>query len=937
MEADLRRLFDDLPGLVWACGPDGVTNFVNRRWRDYAGITIDELRESGWIATIHPDDIPAVRAAWRNAVETESSAEFEMRLRRFDGVYRRFIVKAEPFHDSEGRIGGWFGVNSDIESQRRAETELEAEKQLLELVAHGVALPEILHQICLQVERIAPGSLCSILFSDPDELRFRLGAGPNLPAPYNAILDGLKIDPFFGPCSLAITTKTTIFAIDPPTDPRWSASAWPGMMTEFGLGSCWSAPIIGSGGQVLGIFAIYRRECVGPTAEEEELIDRFAKLSGIAMERANSDAMLAASAADLRRANHFLAGAQRLSKTGSFTLDPLSDEQVWSDENYRIWEFDPAVTPTMEMVRAAIHPEDLDVTYKAFEDAIHARENVDLFYRIVTPVAGVKYLHTVMEVIPEMADRLIYLGSSQDVTDIKLSEIAFRESESSLARANVQLSAAQRLSQTGSFTWDSKTLELNWSEENYRIWDFDPAILPDMAMIVDALHPEDRATVLEGIERAVHDRSAFDAHYRVVTRSGAVKYLHTVSMPVPEITSHAVFLGSTQDVTDTKLTELALRTREAELERTNSYLTAVQRLSQTGSFTWDLEQDEHNWSDVIYEVFGFEPGTNVTMEMIAGAIHPEDMINVEALLRGAAMGQKFALEFRVLRQSGEMRYAQVIGHRVDQISDRPVFMGALQDITSRKLAEAELNHARAELAHVARVTALGALTASITHEVSQPLAGILTNASACLRMLAADPPDLDGAKTTVQRTIRDGNRASEVIKRLRGLFTRKPPILEWIHLGDAAREVLALCSSELQRRGVFVRTDLRGGLPSVLADRVQIQQVILNLVLNAADAMAQVDGHGRELQVSSYAEFGGDIVLSVRDAGVGIDPSGVEQLFQAFHTTKENGMGIGLSISRSIIEAHGGRLWGTPNTNGPGSTFAFSIPRDANAAELGRR
>lgn len=798
MEADFRKLFDILPGLVWATGADGVINFVNRRWREYTGTTVKELLERGWTATIHPRDIEWVREIWRAAVTEGSPAEFEMRLRRHDGVYRRFSVKAEPFHDNVGRISGWYGVNTDIERQSRAEAQLEVEKQLLELVTRGVALPEILNQLCLEVEKLSPGSLCSILFSDPDELRFRMGAGPNLPGPYNAVLDGLRIDPYFGPCSLAIKTRSTIIVTDPTNDARWLGSAWPGMMVEFGLGSCWSAPIVGSRGQVLGIFAIYKLEGVGPTDEEQELIDRFARLSGIAMERAESDAMLAASTLELRRANRFLAGAQRLSKTGSFLLDTTTGEQVWSDESYRIWELEPTASPTMEMVLAAIHPDDRDRAYSAFENAVRERKDVELVYRIVTPVGGVKYLHTVMEIVSDISEHIVYLGSSQDVTESKLAEEVQKASE-------------------------------------------------------------------------------------------------------------------------------------AELARTNAYLTAAQRLSQTGSFTWDLERDEHNWSEVIYQVFGFDPGVKVTMDKIASTIHPEDMPHVESLLRGAAIGEKFELMFRVLRADGDMRHAHVIGHRIDQIADRPVFMGALQDITQRKRQEADLNRARAELAHVARVTALSALTASIAHEVSQPLAGIMTNANTCLRMLAVDPPNLDGARMTVQRTLRDGDRASEVIKRLRGLFTRKPPSLEHIDLNEAVREVLALSSSELQRRRVIVRTELPGEVPPVLADRVQIQQVILNLVLNAADAMAAVNDNAREMHVSSQVDDGGEISLFVRDAGVGLQAKNVEQLFQAFHTTKADGMGIGLSISRSIIEAHGGRLWGVSNSEGPGATFAFSIPRDVPA------
>jgi len=199
-------------------------------------------------------------------------------------------------------------------------------------------------------------------------------------------------------------------------------------------------------------------------------------------------------------------------------------------------------------------------------------------------------------------------------------------------------------------------------------------------------------------------------------------------------------------------------------------------------------------------------------------------------------------------------------------------------------------------------------------------------------MLASNPPNVEGARATAQRTIRDGNRASEVIKRLRDLFARKPRELERVDLNEAAREVLALTSSELQRRRLIVRTELRENLPSVLADRVQLQQVILNLVLNAADAMIEVEDQPREMWISSRAEANRLVSLSVRDVGRGLEETNLEQLFQPFHSTKADGMGIGLAVSRSIIEAHGGRLWGASNDDGPGAIFSFSVPCDQAAS-----
>jgi C4-dicarboxylate-specific signal transduction histidine kinase len=230
-----------------------------------------------------------------------------------------------------------------------------------------------------------------------------------------------------------------------------------------------------------------------------------------------------------------------------------------------------------------------------------------------------------------------------------------------------------------------------------------------------------------------------------------------------------------------------------------------------------------------------------------------------------------------------------------------------------------------QLTHVARLATLSTMTASITHEVSQPISGILTNANTGARMLAADPPNVEGAAETIRRTIRDANRANEVIKHLRAMFANKAPTIERVDLNDAAREVIALSSAELRRDGSVVETDFAEPLPAVNGDRVQLQQVILNLLLNAADAMTSIEDRPRTLRVKTQVEGNESIKLLVRDSGVGVDPHGVEKLFEAFHTTKAHGLGIGLAISRSIIESHKGKLWAMAN-EGHGATFGFSIP-----------
>jgi signal transduction histidine kinase len=274
---------------------------------------------------------------------------------------------------------------------------------------------------------------------------------------------------------------------------------------------------------------------------------------------------------------------------------------------------------------------------------------------------------------------------------------------------------------------------------------------------------------------------------------------------------------------------------------------------------------------------------------------------------------------------GRVKYLTAIAQGRPNAEGELEYMGAVQDITQRRLSEEALANARSEMANVARATSLGVLTASIAHEVNQPLSGIVTNANTCLRMLDTSPPNLDGARETARRMIRDGHRASDVVTRLRTLYSRKEPALEPMDLNEAAREVTALSSAEIQKRGVTLRLEFADDLPPAFGDRIQLQQVILNLLRNAADAMSTIDNRPRELLIRTERHEGNQVRLSVRDSGIGFTPQAARKIFEAFYTTKADGMGIGLSVSQSIIEAHQGRLWATPN-NGPGSTFSFAIP-----------
>jgi PAS domain S-box-containing protein len=386
-----------------------------------------------------------------------------------------------------------------------------------------------------------------------------------------------------------------------------------------------------------------------------------------------------------------------------------------------------------------------------------------------------------------------------------------------------------------------------------------------------------------------------------------------------------------QDITARKQAEVANKLRaiterrrsEEELRRSEAFLAEAQRLSSTGSFSWRAATDEITWSDELYRIFELDPP--LTHGRIRTRVHPEDVTLYEKMVEQArAGGNDLEWQYRLLMPDHSIKYLHAVAHATRDQHGQLEYIAAVQDVTERRLSEEALDKARSELACAARVMSLGALAASIAHEVNQPLAGIITNASTCLRMLNAAPPNAEGARETARRTIRDGNRAAEVITRLRALFSKKDVTTESVDLNEATREVIALSLSELQRKRVILRTELVDGLPIVTGDRVQLQQVILNLVRNASDALSTVNDRPRELLIRSERE--GDCVrLTVKDVGVGFLPDAADRLFQAFYTTKSDGMGIGLSVSRSIIENHSGRLWATLN-DGPGAAFSFSIP-----------
>ena len=542
--------------------------------------------------------------------------------------------------------------STDTQDSRRTEALLEGEKRLLELIATGGLLVEVLERLCLLVEEAADGCRCSVLLLDPQSGVLQHGAAPSLPDTVIQAVNGRSVASCWGPCAVAVRDQVQLIVPDIAHDSRWHEGEWARLAAAAGLRSCWTTPIVATDGRTLGAFALYQSTTGNPTPLHHELIDRCTHLASIAIER--------------------------------------------------------------------------------------------------------------------------------------------------------------------------------------------------------------------------------DAH-------------------------------------------------EAVLRRSQAFLGEAQRLSGTGSFSWHVASDTIEWSEQTYRIYGLDPQQPVTFEVVGSRIHPDEVDWFAALLADARRhGADLEFEHRLLMPDGSIRQLHVVAHATRSAAGGLEYIGAVQDVTDRRRSEDALNAVRSELARIARMTALGALSASIAHEVTQPLTGIITNANTSLRMLSAASPDVEGARGAAMLTLRDAHRAFDVITRLRAMFARTTTTLAPTDLNDAVRELLLLLSGELQRAGITVRTELGDDLPNVMGDRTQLQQVLLNLVMNAVDAMNGVDPRSRQLTIRS-ARSGDGVQMSIEDSGTGIDPAHLHRLFDPFYTTKPEGMGIGLSVSRSIVESHHGTLWVALNS-GSGATFAFSLP-----------
>jgi PAS domain S-box-containing protein len=827
----------------------------------------------GMRSAVHPDDLPQNLRDWRARVAVGEPYENEMRLRRADGAYRWHRLRRVPLRDTNGAIVNWYGAGYDIDDQKRAETALRQSEENLQT---------IIDTIPALVTRYRSDGTADFM---NHTMREFIGPG--------VVLDG---------------KNSTVHPEDYPQRSRdWRAHVAAGEPYENEMRLR----------RADGVYRWHRVTRVPLRDANGAIVNWYGVGFDIDDQKRAEDR--------LRRSEAHLAEAQRLSHTGASAYNATTI-LYWSEETYRIFGFDPRDGhPSREAVWQRIHPDDRNRVRAEVEHTLNGKGGFSSEFRIVLPDGTVKYVESIREPVFSPSGELVEIVATQvDVTKRKRAEQALRRSEFYLAEA-------QRLSHSGSAVYNETTV-LYWSEETYRIWGLDPLQgIPSLEAVRQRIDPDDRDRAYEEAEQALREKRGHSIGYRIILPDGTAKHLESTSKPVFSATGELVEVLATQvDVTERKRAEDALR-------RSRAYLAEAQRLSATGSFGWRTSSNTTFWSKETYRIFDVDPAVEPSVELVLERTHPDDREFVNRLIeRMSKEDRDFDYEHRLLLPGGIITHLHVRTHRVRFDRGEMEIVGALMDVTAARKGEDDLRHAQAELAHASRVATLGELSASIAHEVHQPLTAIVASGNAAVRWLDREVPECARAIRSVTRMISEAHRASQVILRIRELAKKAEPEMAQVDINGLVEDVVTLVHREATGQRVVVRTQLASELPPVLGDRVQLQQVLINLVMNGIQAMAPVTDWTRVLVIRTGRHDADQILVAVEDTGIGIESDNLNRLFGAFYTTKPDGMGMGLSISRSIVEAHGGSISATRNS-GPGMTFQFTLsPYREQAAAPGR-
>jgi len=842
--------------------------------------------------------------------------DFELARPTADGGKRYMSVSGVPVFDGSGRFVGYRGVGRDITERKRAEEErrlhvwfLESMDRVNRAIQGTGNLEQMMNDVLDAVLEIFACDRAWLLYPcDPDAPSWRaVMEHTRLEFP-GAAARGRDLPMTADSAEVARAALGSRGAL--PAGPGHERRVKPEIAERFGVQSEMLMALRPKGDQPYLCSLHQCSRARSWTKEEQRLFEEI----GHRLTDALTSLLVFRS---LRESERRLEEAQRVAHLGYWDRDLVANRVVLSEESWRIFGIGPHERPAdlaewNKRWQAFIHPEDRPRVLAAVQASLAEGPRYDVEFRIIRKDGDIRVIHSQGDVIHDDSGRAVRMfGTQQDITTL-------RESEQ-------RLQAAQRLARVGWWERDYTTQRAALSEEACRIFGVQPVDLPQwQERWVSLIHPDDRQKTAEASEIALRGGPRYDVEYRVVRPDGAVRVVHSQGDVTRDDNGRAIRqFGAMQDITELRRAEDELRASEARFRTFVDHARDAFFLHDEKFTIVDVNRqacESLGWSRE--ELVGMHPRDfdvaldEASFDRLAERTEVGETITFETRHRRKD-GTAFPVEIRtgIIRQAGKLQY-----------------LALARDISERKLAEktvhdkdAALQMARAELARVSRVTTLGELTASIAHEVNQPLGAMVANAAACTRWLAAGPPESVKARRALESIAADGRRASEIIGRIRSLVKRQAPRKNLVDVNLKISQVIELAADEIRRNGIVLRTELAEALPRVEGDRVQLQQVLLNLILNAIDAMSPIRDRARELTIVSRRDGRDAVLVEVRDTGPGLEPGHAERLFEPFFTTKAEGLGIGLSISRSIVEAHDGRLWAESNRP-HGAVFRFSLP-----------
>ena len=874
-EDRFRLVIDTIPTLVWRSGPNGRPEFFNQPTLDYTGLSSNSALEA-WTRAVHPDDLANLSGMWHGIQESGARGETEGRLQRLDGAYRWFLFRVEPLRDEAGSIVEWYGSATDIEDRKQTENALRQSEAYL-----------------AQAQRLSLSGTFG----------WRVATGENTWSAETYRIFGYEPG---SPVDVDMVVARTH-----PED-RAAVQRAIDRASKDGNDYDQEYRLLMPDRSVKYVHAVARvteRDASGN-------LEYIGAVTDVTVARETER--------KLRRSEAYLAEAQRLSHTSSWAWDARLQEFIYqSPEVYNLFGLDPERdTLSPRSFQERILPEDRDQFIGMVQQAVRERRDFEVDFRIDLPDGPTRYVHSVGHPLVGRDGEVIELvGTHIDVTDQHLANEALQKAFDEIRKSEDRLRLV--IDTIPTLVWRAKPDGvpdfLNQPALDYT------GLSPDQAELgwPRAFHPDDKKDMLVKWSAIRASGASGELEARLRRFDGEYRWFLFRGVPLRDEQGNiAKWYGSSTDIEDRKRTEEALRESE---QRFRDY-------AETGSdWLWETTQDHRviSISEHVNAV-GFKPSglSGLFRWDIAADVEsePEKWRRHRATLDAHLPFRNFEY---TLNATGSPVYVRTSGKPV--FSSRGEFLGyrgSGTDITAAiraDQAERALREAQAELAHVTRVTTLGELTASIAHEVNQPLAAAVANAEACLRWLDRETPDLAAARRSVESVINDSCRASEVIRRVRTLAKKSAIEKVPLDVNDVVREAIGLMQRELSSQLISLRTELAPSLPTILGDRVQLQQVIINLVMNGIEAMQPITDRLRELVIRSGQGETHRVHVSVIDSGVGISAENANRLFNAFFTTKSSGMGMGLSICRSIVEGHEGRLSASPN-EGPGATFQFVLP-----------